>query len=447
MSRRPGQAVRSVLLILLFNCVAWWEFGELKPLKAVIIAALAVHFLVFLVVPQLKKSGERTTGQLTRLSNGACILGYGRLFMWLELLIIILLAVFGGLSVVRNIVNGVTAYLFIFVLDLTGVIRLAVSSKQVKPPMYILLMFTWYIPVVNSLVLRRFYKLARSEYRFEQAKFDLDDMRVESQICKTHYPILMVHGIFFRDWQIFNYWGRIPRELVKNGAMVFYGSQQSSNSIARSAEELAAQIKTIAENTGAGKVNIIAHSKGGLDCRYAVSRLGMDKYVASLTTINTPHRGCAWVDNVLEKAPKGLAEWLDNRYNKLFTRLGDRDPHFLVGVRELTAASCAKFNAETPDMPNVRYCSVMSRMVTPWAAGFPLNIGYFLGKKFDRRGNDGLVGVESGLYGSRTMMIPDTRKRGISHGDVIDLMRENIDGYDVREFYVDIVKELKDCGL
>ena len=38
-------------------------------------------------------------------------------------------------------------------------------------------------------------------------------------------------------------------------------------------------------------------------------------------------------------------------------------------------------------------------------------------------------------------------KRGISHGDVIDLNRENIPGYDVREFYVDLVSDLKDKGF
>jgi triacylglycerol lipase len=30
---------------------------------------------------------------------------------------------------------------------------------------------------------------------------------------------------------------------------------------------------------------------------------------------------------------------------------------------------------------------------------------------------------------------------------MIDLFRENIDGFDVREFYVDIVKDLKERGL
>lgn len=58
-----------------------------------------------------------------------------------------------------------------------------------------------------------------------------------------------------------------------------------------SAGELDARIRQIVRETGCGKVNIIAHSKGGLDCRYALAKLGTDQYTASLTTINTPHRG------------------------------------------------------------------------------------------------------------------------------------------------------------
>ena len=45
------------------------------------------------------------------------------------------------------------------------------------------------------------------------------------------------------------------------------------------------------------------------------------------------------------------------------------------------------------------------------------------------------------------MMINHSGKRGISHGDMIDLFRENIDGFDVREFYVDLVKDLKNKGF
>lgn len=36
---------------------------------------------------------------------------------------------------------------------------------------------------------------------------------------------------------------------------------------------------------------------------------------------------------------------------------------------------------------------------------------------------------------------------GISHGDMIDLMREDVPGFDVREFYMELVKGLKARGL
>ena len=55
----------------------------------------------------------------------------------------------------------------------------------------------------------------------------------------------------------------------------------------------------IVRETGCEKVNVIAHSKGGLDTKYAIAKLGMNKHIASLTTINTPHNGCEFADYLL----------------------------------------------------------------------------------------------------------------------------------------------------
>ena len=85
-------------------------------------------------------------------------------------------------------------------------------------------------------------------------------------------------------------------------------------------------------------------------------------------------------------------------------------------------------------------------MKNVFSAGFPLNLGYMMNRK-DGTGNDGLVVKESALRGKNTLMINHKGRRGLSHGDMIDLFRENIDGFDVREFYVDIVKDLKERGL
>ena len=66
-------------------------------------------------------------------------------------------------------------------------------------------------------------------------------------------------------------------------------------------EEVAERIKQIVADTGCEKVNIIAHSKGGLDSRYAAAVEDMSSYIASVTTINTPHQGCEFADYLLKR--------------------------------------------------------------------------------------------------------------------------------------------------
>ena len=77
---------------------------------------------------------------------------------------------------------------------------------------------------------------------------------------------------------------------------------------------------------------------------------------------------------------------------------------------------------------------------------FPLNFSYHLVKHFSGE-NDGLVSADSFAWGQSYTLLRNPGKRGISHGDMIDLNRENIPGFDVREFYVDLVSDLKAKGL
>ena len=84
-------------------------------------------------------------------------------------------------------------------------------------------------------------------------------------------------------------------------------------------------------------------------------------------------------------------------------------------------------------------------MKNVFSSPFPLNAGYLLTKIFDGE-NDGLVSVESAKWGDFLGLI-ETDSKGISHGDVIDLMRMDIKGYDVCECYVDILKKLKERGF
>ena len=77
---------------------------------------------------------------------------------------------------------------------------------------------------------------------------------------------------------------------------------------------------------------------------------------------------------------------------------------------------------------------------------FPLNLSYHLVKYFDGP-NDGLVSEASFQWGERYTLLQTDGDRGISHGDMIDLNRENIPEFDVREFYVQLVHDLKNRGL
>lgn len=200
------------------------------------------------------------------------------------------------------------------------------------------------IPVANLIALRKIIKTVGDEVDFETEKDLLNQSRREEKICRTKYPLLMVHGVFFRDSRFLNYWGRIPGELIKNGATVYYGEHGSAASVADSARELTRRIESIVKETGCQKVNIIAHSKGGLDCRYAASLLGADQYIASLTTVNTPHSGCEFADYLLSRVPDKTVNAIAKAYNGalkkweravriLYQRCGILPPHAALCLR------------------------------------------------------------------------------------------------------------------
>jgi triacylglycerol lipase len=60
--------------------------------------------------------------------------------------------------------------------------------------------------------------------------------------------------------------------------------------------------------------------------------------------------------------------------------------------------------------------------------------------------NDGLVAVDSAKWGEFKGLLRNKGRRGISHGDIIDLRRDDYKGFDVIEKYVEIVSELKNKG-
>lgn len=436
----------SYLLLMLFVNVAFLIRITPGTAAAVFISvALAVFYICFHFVPIRDPSPQRRL----RILNGGIELALAAIVCsFLEALVYLYILIKGTETGVHILViNALVCAGLLFILLANGLIRIFACSGQLGIMPRIGLLLFWWMPVVNIILLGKFISISRREYKFTTGKHKLNMDRKHEELCKTKYPILMVHGIFFRDWKNFNYWGRIPKELEGSGATIYYGNHQSSASVEQCAGELKQCILDIVEKTGCEKVNIIAHSKGGLDSRYAVSCLGMGKHVASLTTINTPHQGCNYVHKLLNKiSPKKIAA-LEKKYASLFTKLGDENPDFLSGLKDLTDTECSRLNGIMKDDPDVLYQSVGSRMRSPSSAVFPLNAGYCIMKFFGGGDNDGLVSTNSMEWGQFLGVLSPKGKRGISHGDVIDLTRKNIEGFDVCEFYVDLVNKLKLKGL
>lgn len=162
------------------------------------------------------------------------------------------------------------------------------------------------------------------------------------------YPILLVHGMGFRDYKHLGYWGRIPDALEAMGCSVFFGGQDSVADIETNGTHLAGRIAEILRETGAERVNIIAHSKGGPDSRYAISAAGAGDMVASLTTIATPHHGSKTVD-LLMKCPKPWIRFVGWWTDGMFRIMGDKNPHSYAVFHCFTTEAAENFNAKIPD--------------------------------------------------------------------------------------------------
>src|SRR5207302_8472986 len=118
-------------------------------------------------------------------------------------------------------------------------------------------------------------------------------------VPKLRSPIVLVHGLLgygrlkLGGWTIASYFAKIPEFLSAAGNRVLVAQLSPTGGVA----ERAAQLKRFLDRDAAGEaVHLFAHSMGGLDARYLISRLNMASRVLSLTTLGTPHRGSAFAD-------------------------------------------------------------------------------------------------------------------------------------------------------
>jgi hypothetical protein len=120
--------------------------------------------------------------------------------------------------------------------------------------------------------------------------------------------------------------------------------------------------------------------------------------------------------------------------------LGEKEADFLAAVNDLTDAHCKQLDAEMPTPEGVLCQSIGSVLSSASSGIFPLSLSYHLVNYFSGE-NDGLVSEDSFAWGEKYTLLRASGKKGISHSDIIDLTRENIPEFDVREFYVKLEEE------
>ncbi|KYF75406.1 lipase [Sorangium cellulosum] len=181
------------------------------------------------------------------------------------------------------------------------------------------------------------------------------------------YPIVLAHGFFgFEDFAgagYVSYFYNLKQTLAEGGEAVYTPSVDPFNSSAYRGAQLLARIEQILAETGHEKVNIIAHSQGGLDARVVAHE--RPDLVASVVTVATPHLGSKVADIALQLvAHERLQDVLDDLLNAigapLYDQIGNETSVF-ASLDQFSTPGIAEFNARYTDAPGVFYASFGGR--------------------------------------------------------------------------------------
>ena len=108
-------------------------------------------------------------------------------------------------------------------------------------------------------------------------------------------PVLLIHG-YMADASMWKKWeDLLKKDNIPVFPITFKQSDDKCGSAAEHAKELSSQIGDIKDQTGQDKVNIVGHSKGGLDARVYLANNTQD--VANLIMIGTPNAGSPLAEN------------------------------------------------------------------------------------------------------------------------------------------------------
>jgi len=240
------------------------------------------------------------------------------------------------------------------------------------------------------------------------------------------HPVVLVHGLFgFDEITIGStrhaYFKGIGPVLAQEGRQVVQARLPAMGSIEVRARALADCVRAVEGR----RVIVLAHSMGGLDARYAIARLGLERKVAALITVGTPHRGTPVADLTTDLAARlGIARAL------ALAGVG------LEALRDLTGANLARFNQEAPDVRSVTYASVVGRVARKRHTN-PLLLASHLWLAEREGANDGVVPAASQRWGEVLAEIE------ADHWAQIGWSKH----FDAGPFYLGVIRALEASGL
>lgn len=258
----------------------------------------------------------------------------------------------------------------------------------------------------------------------------------------TRYPIVLVHGLGVRDVLFVKSWGKIDRLLQIQGYTVCKSKIDAFGAVDTNAAQLRDEIEAVLAQTGAEKVNLIAHSKGGLDAKYMIRELGMAPKVASLTTLCTPHRGSPIASFIL-RLPRFLvriaAFWIN-----LFWRIaGDKQPNSLAACEQLQRTG--PLETGTVNLAEGVLCQSFSASIQPGKADFVMAIPLMFSRFIEKdKITDGIVPRDSAIFG---IYRGDCVDASVSHTEIVDFMVYGKKREKIFAFYSKLCEELAQAGL
>ncbi|SMF07165.1 esterase/lipase family protein [Pseudobacteriovorax antillogorgiicola] len=273
----------------------------------------------------------------------------------------------------------------------------------------------------------------------------------------TKYPILLVHGVALKNETLgVHYFGRIPETLRQRGNEVFDANPLAWGSYEDNADLIYQDLLTITDDFGHDKVNIIAHSKGGLDVRYMMWKYqdeGISERVASITTLNSPHEGAATADSLFRVLPLPVKKLVESVSNLVGWFQGEMDADAWSVYEQMKSDRIQAMN-RTIGNPRIGLSQVYTQSWNTVISGpIPDKFLYVMSKVNNFLGhsdNDGMVQKGSSVFGLNRGTITTARNQSISHFGIVDrgyiFATGGTPGFDARNFFIDITHELEVYG-